>query len=163
MDYLASILIIGLGATAVMDLWGFIRKQVLGIAAPDYRLVGRWIGYMGHGRFRHESIKASPSIAREGQIGWIAHYLIGIGFAAALIGIWGLEWVKQPTLGPALAVGIGTVAAPFLLMQPGMGAGIAASRTPRPNAARIQSLITHGVFGLGLYIASWLTKLMDWA
>ncbi|MEZ0237260.1 MAG: DUF2938 family protein [Methylophilaceae bacterium] len=44
-----------------------------------------------------------------------------------------------------------------------MGAGIAASRTPRPNAARIQSLITHGVFGLGLYIAGWLTKLMYWA
>jgi hypothetical protein len=52
-------------------------------------------------------------------------------------------------------VGIGTVAAPFFLMQPGMGAGIAASRTPRPNAARLQSLLTHAVFGLGLYITAW--------
>jgi len=57
--------------------------------------------------------------------------------------------------GPALAVGIGTVAAPFFLMQPGMGAGIAASRTPRPNAARLQSLLTHAVFGLGLYVSAW--------
>lgn len=163
MDYFASILIIGLGATAIMDLWGIIRRQVLGITAPDYRLVGRWIGHMAHGCFRHESITASPPVTREGQIGWIAHYLIGIGFAAALIGIWGLAWVKQPTLGPALAVGIGTVTAPFLLMQPGMGAGIAASRTPHPNAARIQSLVNHGVFGLGLYIAGWLAKFLDWA
>ena len=36
-------------------------------------------------------------------------------------------------------------------MQPGMGAGIAASRTPRPAAARVQSLLTHAIFGLGLY------------
>jgi len=163
MDHLASILIVGLGATALMDLWGLIRQHVLGTAAPDYRLVGRWIGHMKHGQFCHESIKASACVSWEGAIGWVAHYLIGIGFAAVLIGIWGLAWVEEPTLGPALAVGISTVAAPFLLMQPGMGAGIAASRTPRPNAARLQSLVNHGVFGLGLYLAGWLTKLLLWA
>jgi Protein of unknown function (DUF2938) len=53
------------------------------------------------------------------------------------------------------------VAAPFLLMQPGMGAGIAASRTPRPAAARLHSLVTHGIFGLGLYAAGWATSLLD--
>ena len=47
--------------------------------------------------------------------------------------------------------GIGSVAAPFFVMQPAMGAGIAASRTPRPAAARLHSLVTHTVFGLGLY------------
>ena len=60
------------------------------------------------------------------------------------------ERTLRATLGPALLVGIGTVAAPFLLMQPGMGAGIAASRTRRPGAARMQSLVTHTIFGLGL-------------
>jgi hypothetical protein len=52
------------------------------------------------------------------------------------------------------------VAAPFLVLQPGMGAGIAASRTPRPAAARFQSVITHAIFGLGLYAAGWLTNLL---
>ena len=52
------------------------------------------------------------------------------------------------------------MAAPFLIMQPGMGAGIAASRTPRPAAARMQSLVTHGVFGLGLYVAGWIVRLL---
>jgi Protein of unknown function (DUF2938) len=61
---------------------------------------------------------------------------------------------------PALLVGIGTVAAPFLLMQPGMGAGIAASRTPRPAAARVQSLLTHFIFGVGLYGAGWIANLL---
>ncbi|HYD61119.1 MAG TPA: DUF2938 domain-containing protein [Noviherbaspirillum sp.] len=155
MDTLVCTLVIGVGATAVMDLWGIARKPLLGIAAPDYGLVGRWFGHMARGRFRHDTIAASPSVRGERFIGWAAHYLTGIAFAALLVGIWGLAWVRQPTIGPALIVGIGTVAAPFLLMQPGMGAGIAASRMPRPAAARLQSLITHAVFGLGLYAAGW--------
>lgn len=161
MNYLALALFIGIGATAVMDLWGFARKPLLGIPLPNYALVGRWIGHMVDGRFRHDSIAASAPVHGEQFIGWAAHYLIGIAFAASLIGIWGLPWVRHPTIGPALAVGIGTVAAPFLLMQPGMGAGIAASRTPRPTSARLQSLITHTVFGLGLYATGQAVHLIN--
>ena len=160
MDYLVCALLIGAGATAVIDIWAIARERLLGIPLPDYGLVGRWLAYLARGRFRHDRIAASPPVQRERLIGWTAHYLIGIAFAAALLAIWGLDWARRPTLGPALIVGIGTVAAPFLIMQPGMGAGIAASRTPRPAAARIQSLVTHGIFGLGLYAAGWLTTLL---
>ena len=158
MDYLVSALLIGVGATAVMDIWGVARKSLLGVPAPDYGLVGRWLAYLPRGRFRHDRIAATPPIQGERLIGWTAHYLIGIAFAALLLAIWGLDWVRHPTIGPALIVGIGTVAAPFLVMQPGMGAGIAASRTPRPAAARIQSLVTHAIFGLGLYAGGWVTS-----
>ena len=47
---------IGVGATAIMDLWGLLRKFIFGAKAPDYRLVGRWIGHMPQGRFRHDAI-----------------------------------------------------------------------------------------------------------
>jgi hypothetical protein len=160
MNYLICVLIIGAGATAVTDLWAIARKWLLGIAPPNYGFVGRWIAHMAHGRFRHASIAASPAVRGEGLIGWVAHYLIGIAFAAALVGIWGLTWVQKPTISPALIVGIGTVAAPFLLMQPCMGAGIAASRTPHPAAARLQSLIMHAVFGLGLYAGGWVAHVL---
>lgn len=151
MNDLLSTVAIGIGATAVMDLWGLARQPLLGVAPPNYALVGRWLGHMAHGRFRHQAIAASAPVRGEQIIGWTAHYLTGIAFAALLIGIWGQVWIQHPTVGPALVVGIGTVAAPFLLMQPGMGAGIAACRTPNPASARLQSLITHAVFGLGLY------------
>lgn len=151
MDYVFCALIVGAGATAVMDLWGIARKPLIGVPPPNYGLVGRWIVGMARGKFRHDSIAASPAVRFENLIGWSAHYLIGIAFAAVLLSVCGLEWIEQPTIIPALIVGIGTVAAPFLLMQPGMGAGIAASRTPNPAAARLQSFITHAVFGLGLY------------
>lgn len=153
MDYLAWILSTGAGATAVIDLWAVARKRLLGILAPDYGLVGRWLAHMPRGRFHHDSIAAALPVRGERLIGWIAHYLIGISFAAILPAVCGHAWIHHPTIGPALIVGIGTVAAPFLLMQPGMGAGIAAGRTPRPGAARMQSLVTHGIFGLGLYVA----------
>jgi hypothetical protein len=158
MDYLAYALLIGAGATAVMDVWAIVRKRLLGIPAMDYGLVGRWLAWLVRGRFRHDRIAASPRVPGERLIGWTAHYAIGIGFAAALLAIWGLEWAREPTLGPALIVGIGSVAAPFLVMQPGMGAGIAASRTAHPAAARVQSLVTHAVFGLGLYAAGSLAS-----
>jgi hypothetical protein len=41
-----------------------------------------------------------------------------------------------------------------------MGAGVAASRTPHPAAARFQSFVTHAIFGLGLYAAGWATSFL---
>jgi hypothetical protein len=158
MSYLVCTLIVGAGATVVTDLWSIARRPLLGIPLPDYALVGRWFAHMAHGRFHHQSIAASPSARGELLIGWLAHYLIGIVFAGVLLGIWGHAWIRQPTIFPALTVGVVSVAAPLFLMQPGMGAGIAASRTPRPNAARFQSLITHVVFGVGLYLAGWVAS-----
>lgn len=157
MDMLACTILTGAGATLVMDIWAIARKRLLGAPAPNYGLVGRWLAHIPRGRFRHDSIAAAVPVRGELLIGWAAHYLIGIAFAAILLGIWGLAWVRHPTIGPALLVGIGTVAAPFLVMQPAMGAGIAASRTPRPGASRVQSLVTHAIFGLGLYFAGWAT------
>lgn len=163
MDILVGSIFVGAGATAVTDIWSIARKSAFGIPAPDYGLVGRWIAHMADGCFRHDRIAASPVVRGERLIGWTTHYLIGIAFAAILLGIWGIAWIREPAIGPALLVGVGTVAAPFLVMQPGMGAGIAASRTPRPSAARLQSLITHAIFGLGLYASGWAVTLFPYA
>ncbi len=46
--------------------------------------------------------------------------------------------------------------APYLIMMPGMGMGIAGSRTPKPNVTRLKSVIGHSVFGLGMYATGWL-------
>lgn len=161
MEYTISALVMGVGATAATDAWAAIRRRILGVAAPDWGLVGRWIAHMPRGRFRHSSMAAAAPVSGERLIGWIAHYAIGVAFAAVLIAIWGRAWIDAPAPGAALLVGTVSVLAPFLLMQPGMGAGIAASRTPRPAAARLQSLLTHTIFGLGLYAAGLANRFLN--
>ena len=159
MEIIASIFVTGAGATLLTDLWGWLRRPLLGVPSPDYGLVGRWLGHMQQGRFRHAAIAHSPALRGERLFGWLAHYAIGIGFAVLLYLFAGAAWFARPTLTPALAVGLATAAAPFLLMQPAMGAGIAASRTPRPAAARVNTLIMHGVFGAALYVSAMAARL----
>ena len=89
-------------------------------------------------------------------LGWLFHYATGVAFATLLVAVAGAGWVCSPTPAPAVAVGLATVAAPWLVMQPAMGAGIASRRTPTPGRNRARSLVNHFVFGLGLYLAATL-------
>lgn len=147
-------LLIGVGATLFMDMWATLQKRILGVPRQNYALVGRWIGNLRRGRFTHENIAAAPAIRGEAMLGWFAHYAIGVAFTGVLLAVWGVEWVHKPTPGPAIVVGVATVVAPFFILQPGMGAGVAARKTPRPNIARLRSLVAHISFGIGLYIAA---------
>ena len=109
---------------------------------------------MEQGTVTHANIAAAAQRPFECTVGWIAHYTIGIVLAVVFVAMASGEWLVQPTLLPALLYGIGTVMFPFFLMQPSLGLGIAASRTSNPTQARLKSLGTHTVFGLGLYLCA---------
>lgn len=145
---------IGIGATLVMDLYAVFLKRAFGVPSLNYAMVGRWIGHLAKGQVTHDSIAAASPVSGETLLGWCTHYAIGVIFAGALLVIWGIEWAHQPTLLPALIVGMVTVAAPFFILQPGMGAGIAASKTPEPDIARRRSVVAHLSFGMGLYLSA---------
>ena len=148
------IILIGCGATLVMDIWLMLLKRI-GVQTLNFAYIGRLIGHLFHGRIRHASIvKASP-IRHETSLGWITHYVIGIAFSFLLMGIAGVEWMTAPSLGIALMVGVATVAFPLLLMQPAMGLGIAASKTPNPIRNCMRSLVNHSIFGLGLFLSAY--------
>jgi hypothetical protein len=162
MNEILRTLLIGVIATAVADVWTIVRKSLFGIAQPNYGLVGRWIAGLARGRLGGTPIAASAPVGGERTIGWTAHYAIGIAFAALLPAFWGAQWIHNPTFAPAMVVGITTVVAPYFILQPGMGAGIAASRTPRPAAARLHSLVMHAVFGVGLFVAGTIISYFFW-
>jgi hypothetical protein len=157
LEIVVRAVLIGVGATVIMDLWAALLKYLFGVPSLDYGMLGRWFGHFTRGRFMHDSIPQAPPIPGERIIGWSAHYAIGITWAALLLAIWGLDWARHPTLLPALIVALATLVAPFFMMQPGMGIGIAASKTPRPNVARLKSIVTHTVYGIGLYGSAWLS------
>lgn len=157
----ARVALIGIGATAVMDAWAWLLRR-LGVPGLDMALVGRWVGHFARGRWRHEAISRAAPVHGEAALGWTVHYAVGVAFAAALVAVAGVAWAQQPSLWPALALGVATVAAPLFVMQPAMGAGFAASRTPSPARSRLRSLANHTVFGAGLYAAAaaleWITR-----
>ncbi|HEU4626984.1 MAG TPA: DUF2938 domain-containing protein [Steroidobacteraceae bacterium] len=160
-ETLLHVVAIGVGATAVMDIWGALQSRLFGARPMSYALVGRWLAHMLlRGRVRHDAIAAAPPVRGEHAVGWIAHYVIGIAFAAVLVVLWGIDWARSPSLAPALIVGIATVVFPFLILQPAFGLGVAAARAPNPNQARLRSLLTHTVFGLGLYVVARLIELL---
>lgn len=156
LELVAGTVFIGSGATAVMDLWLLGLRRGLGIRTLDYAMLGRWLGNIPRGAFMHENIAKARAVRGELAVGWCAHYAIGITFAALLLWLAGPEWARQPKLMPALLTGLLTVAAPLLVLQPALGAGIASSKAPNPNAARLRSVLTHAVYGLGLYVSAWL-------
>ena len=99
------VVLVGVGATAVMDIWLILLKR-LGVPTLDFAVLGRWVGYLARGRFAHEAIAKSPALPAERALGWLSHYAVGIAFAGLLVGIEGIEWVRQPTLVPAVVVGV---------------------------------------------------------
>ena len=145
---------IGIGATLFMDLWNLFLKRAFRIPSLDYCLLGRWIRHIPSGTVRHASIGAATPKALECPVGWIAHYSIGIVFAIAFIILASPGWLARPTFPLALLYGIATVVFPFFILQPSLGLGVAGSRTPNPVHARLKSLATHTMFGIGLYLSA---------
>lgn len=147
-------LVVGVGATLCMDLWAVLSYRILGFQRVNWCLVGRWLSGLAEGRLINDNINTKPKAPGECALGWNAHYLVGVLLSCLFLAIVGEAWLAAPTLWPPLLFGWTSVVLPFFLMQPGMGAGIAGSKTPYPTRVRLRSLLTHTVYGLGLFLAA---------
>ena len=146
--------LIGIGGTVVLDLWAALLQRFFGVPATNWAMVGRWVGHMPRGRFIHENIGKAAPVPGEHAIGWVVHYAIGIMYGLLLVGLGGVEWLRQPTLLPPMILALGLLVAPYFIMMPGMGSGIAGAKTPKPNITRLKSVVGHSVFGLGMYVTA---------
>lgn len=158
--YLFAAVAAGIGATFVLDLWGWLLARVFKMTPPNYCLVGRWLLHMPAGKLAHDDIGAAPAKPFECAAGWVAHYALGVIFALAFVGLVSPQWLQRPTLLPALAFGVATVVVPFFIMHPAFGLGIAASKTPNPTMGRLRSLAAHAVFGCGLFVSAVMLNLL---
>lgn len=158
---LAQVVFIGVGATALMDVWLLLLKR-MGVQTLNFALIGRWVGHLARGTVVHPAIAKARPVPGELALGWSTHYIVGVAFAGLLVCSQGIAWPVHPTFLPAFAVGVSTVIAPLFVMQPAMGAGFAASKTPAPLKNCLRSLANHSVFGVGLYLAAsciaWLSR-----
>lgn len=147
------IALVGIGATALMDVWLLLLSR-MGVPTTSFAMVGRWVGHFARGRFAHAAVSKADPVPFELGLGWLTHYAIGIAYAAMLVALQGTAWLERPTVLPALVFGVVTVVAPWFVMQPAMGAGFLALKTPTPLKNGLRSLANHLVFGAGLYGAA---------
>lgn len=152
--YWAGAVAIGVGATLFMDLWNLFLRRAFGIPSLNYCLLGRWLRHMPAGRFRHANISTAQPKSLECAVGWVGHYTIGITLALVFVALMSGQWLARPTILPAVLYGIATVCFPYFVLQPSLGLGVAASRTANPAQARLKSLATHTMFGVGLYLCA---------
>ena len=149
---------VGILATITMDVVAPIALR-FGIAGRGPRrtgpdLIGRWIGYLLRGKFRHTDILQTPPLRGELVLGLAAHYLIGIVLTLVYLGLLVMARIT-PTALSAILYGTATTVLPWFLMFPSQGMGWLGRDTPGDAHLARASLFNHIIFGLG--IALWMT------
>jgi len=151
MGLLVKGVVVGFGATVLMDLWAILLWKAFGQSRPNWAPVGRWFWHLKNGVVFHDDIGKAEPYAHELALGWLSHYAVGILYGVILALIVGDGWFAAPTFLPAWILGIVTVGAGWFLLQPGLGIGVAASKLPNANKVRVLNLVSHTVFALGLF------------
>jgi Protein of unknown function (DUF2938) len=152
--------IVGILATVTMDVVAAIALR-LGIAGRGPRrtgpdLIGRWVGYLLQGKFRHTGILQTPPLRGELLLGFAAHYAIGIVLILVYLGLL-IVAHATPTALNAILYGTATTVLPWFLMFPSQGMGWLGWDTPGDAHLTRASLFNHIVFGLG--IALWMAMI----
>ena len=150
-EVLVTGLVMGVLATGAMDVWALVLNRFAGQALPKWDMVGRWVAHLPKGRVFHDAIAVASPVVGELGIGWFFHYAVGIIYAVAFVVLMGPEWLEAPTFLPAWVFSILMVGFGWFLLQPGLGLGWAASKTPAPWKVRGFNLVAHTIFALGLW------------
>jgi hypothetical protein len=149
--------IVGILATVTMDVVAVIALRI-GIAGRGPRrtgpdLIGRWIGYLLRGKFKHTDILQTPPLRGELALGLAAHYLIGIVLTLLYLGVLVVAHAT-PTVLNAILYGTATTVLPWFLMFPSQGMGWLGRDAPGDAHLARVSLFNHIIFGVG--IALWM-------
>jgi len=132
-DIILRAVLVGIGGTIVLDLYALQMQRMFSVPAGDWKMVGRWLGHMSKCEFVQTDIGQAEPVPGEHALGWTFHYVIGIAYGLLLVAIWGAGWLRQPGIAEPLILALALLVLPYFVMMPGMGMGMAGSRTPKPN------------------------------
>lgn len=149
----AEAVFMGVLATLLADAWHLVLKKLAKLPVANWAVIGRWVAWFFRGVVCHQDIMERAPVRGERLIGWVFHYVIGIIYGGIYLLIMQTGLGLPPTLLSALVFGMVTIIAPWFVMQPALGMGIMAIRTPDARIIRIVSVSTHMLFGVGLYLA----------
>ena len=154
------ILFVGIFSCLVMDLWQRLVKLTYGINPSDWGIIGRWlIMLILKQKIYNPNIEKEKSYKNELIIGWVFHYFVGVVYGVFFAFLAGPDWIAAPTFPPAFIYALATIAGGWFLLHPGLGLGWAVSKVEHPNRVRMLGLLSHNVFGLGLWLFALLLTL----
>jgi hypothetical protein len=138
-----------------MDLGGGVGL-LLGVAVRKpqrmgHHLIGRWVGYLFRGKFKHADILSTPALRGELPLGILIHYLIGVILTLIYFALLGMTHIPSNAL-LASAYGLLTTVFPWFLMFPSEGMGWMGRDAPANAHLARASLFNHAFFGIGLAV-----------
>jgi hypothetical protein len=143
-------MLIGVLSTLSMDLLTGVAVRLRLVAPLPPNLVGRWFASLARVQPFHTDIARAAPVNYELLIALLGHYAIGTMLATLFVWATGaVGWTRS--LGVALAFGVGTSVLPWLLMFPAIGYGFFGLHGPDGTRLFVSSLVSHALFGLGLW------------
>lgn len=139
-------------ATLSMDLLSALAYWLrLSAPLPPY-LIGRWFAYVAKAKLFHADIANVPAVPHEIAIAVPVHYAIGVALTTCFVRALSYGGQSPRNLPFALAFGVSTNLLPWLVMFPSMGYGFFGSHGPAGTRLFLSSLMSHAIFGLGLWL-----------
>ena len=145
-----QIVIVGVIACAIFDLWQRVFQKLTAIPPSDWAMVGRWsLGLMTMGQLIARDLESQAEWKNERAVGWLVHYGVAVGYAAVY------AWLMHTTILQAglvdgLIFGVISVAVPWFLFLPCLGKGMLARLTPNPPLVCGLALMMHSLFGVSI-------------
>jgi hypothetical protein len=152
MAHARQVMLIGVLSTLSMDLLTGVAVRLRLVAPLPPNLIGRWFACVARVQPFQADIARTPPVNHELLVALLGHYAIGTVLATLFV--WGtgaIGWTRS--LGIALAFGVSTSVLPWLLMFPAMGYGFFGLHAPDGTRLFVGSLVSHALFGLGLWTA----------
>ena len=145
-----QILIVGVVACAIFDLWQRLFQKLTAIPPSNWAMVGRWsLGLMTSGQFIARDLESQGERKNELAVGWLVHYSVAIGYTAVYAWLMHATFL-QAGLVDGLIFGVTSVAVPWFFFLPCLGKGILARLTPNPPLVCTLALMMHSLFGASI-------------
>ncbi|MBT9386858.1 DUF2938 domain-containing protein [Pseudooceanicola sp. CBS1P-1] len=156
-ELIIFILVVGIGSTIVLDLWGVFTAKIGWMPGTHWPSVGRWLLGIPAGHLVLDGTDTRPHTLSEAAVGWIFHYLIGLAYAVSFPLFWGIGFISAPTVFPVFLIGvIVSSLAGLIVLMPGMGGGIFARKLPNAGAMIVYVLVAHVIFAIAQYLLALL-------
>ena len=150
-------LISGLVATIIFDLFNHSLNYAYNINKPKWFLLGRYFIGFKKGEYFRENIEEDDEVKNEVIWGYFIHYLIGIIYGIFYV-FFNLLFFDYPSLLVAYFFGFCTVLGAWCFLIPfAYNLGFFASKSDQQFKLLAQNLISHFIFGTGLFIGYYIS------